>query len=112
MKKTLFFIALSFIVSTSAFAQDIYQRSYTKKDGTSVEGSYRTRSNDTNTDNYSTKLNTNPYSGQSGTKAPDYSPGASNYGSGRQIQTGSRGGQYYTNDNGNKVYVPKRSSGF
>lgn len=29
---------------------------------------------------------------------------------GETIHTGSRGGQYYINSNGNKTYVPKRST--
>lgn len=33
---------------------------------------------------------------------------ANNYGKNQQIRTGKKGGQYYQNSNGNKVYVPKR----
>jgi len=40
--------------------------------------------------------------------AKDYSSGSYNYGSGKTIQTGPKGGQYYYNSNGNKTYVPKR----
>ena len=83
---------------------------YTRKDGTYVQGHYRSDRNQTNHDNYSTSGNTNPFTGSSGSVARDYSSEAYNYGSGRTIQTGPRGGQYYINENGNKTYVPKRSS--
>jgi len=35
--------------------------------------------------------------------------GNSTYSNGRTIQTGSRGGQYYINKNGNKTYVKKKN---
>lgn len=86
-----------------------YQQGYSKPTtGTYVSGHNKTVTNNTNTDNFSTKGNTNSFTGTSGTKAKDYSPQAKNYGSGQTIQTGSRGGQYYINSNGNKTYVPKR----
>jgi hypothetical protein len=84
------------------------QSGYFNNSGTYVQPAYKTTSNNTNWDNYSTSGNTNPYTGQSGSKARDYSNQSYNYGSGQSIQTGPRGGQYYINNNGNKVYVPKR----
>jgi|GEM_PF-818665 len=86
-----------------------YQSGYTRSDGTYVSPHYKTRSNNTNWDNYSTIGNTNPFTGKSGSIARDYSPGAYNYGQGRTIHQGPRGGQYYYNSNGNKTYVPKRN---
>lgn len=86
-----------------------YQSGYIKDNGTYVEPHYKTNTNSTNWDNYSTKGNFNPYNGNSGSRAKDYSNEAYNYGSGQQIQTGPRGGQYYINSNGNKTYVPKRN---
>jgi hypothetical protein len=85
-----------------------YQNTYQRYDGTVVEAHFKTQSNNTNWDNFSTRGNVNPYTGQSGTRARDYSSDALNYGKGQVIQTGSRGGQYYINSNGNKTYVPKR----
>ena len=85
-----------------------YQKGYTRSDGTYVQGHYKTNSNRTNHDNFSTLGNTNTYTGSTGSRARDYSSGAYNYGSGRTIHTGSRGGQYYINSKGNKTYVPKR----
>ena len=85
-----------------------YVNGYTKSNGTYVQGHYRSSQNSTNHDNYSTTGNYNPYTGTTGSRAKDYSTGAYNYGSGHTIHTGSRGGQYYINSNGNKTYVPKR----
>ncbi|MBK7887696.1 MAG: hypothetical protein IPJ86_10515 [Bacteroidetes bacterium] len=82
--------------------------SYYNNSGTYVDGYYRTSSNNTNWDNYSTQGNINWNTGTEGTRARDYSLDAWNYGSGQTIYTGPRGGQYYYNSNGNKVYVPKR----
>jgi len=86
-----------------------YQRGYVKKStGTYVQPHFKTTINKTNHDNYSTKPNTNTYTGSKGYKARDYSPDTYNYGKGHLISTGSKGGQYYKNSKGNKVYVPKR----
>lgn len=85
-----------------------YQQPYVRNDGTYVNGHYKTHSNQTNHDNFSTQGNVNIYTGASGSRARDYSPNAYNYGTGHTIHTGSRGGQYYINSNGNKTYVPKR----
>ncbi|QDK78885.1 hypothetical protein EXU85_09820 [Spirosoma sp. KCTC 42546] len=84
-----------------------YQSSYVRN-GTYVEPSFHTKSNNTNTDNWSTSGNTNPLTGSLGTRARDYSNEAYNYGQGQVIQTGPRGGQYYQNSNGNRTYIPKR----
>jgi hypothetical protein len=101
------FMALGLTLSAGAFA-DTYVDGYFKRDGTYVPGHYRSSPNSSNWDNYSSQGNRNPYSGSEGSRARDYSPGANNYGSGRQIQQGPRGGQYYYNESGRKVYVPKR----
>jgi hypothetical protein len=85
-----------------------YQSGYTKDNGTAVQPHYKTTTNSTNADNYSTSGNTNTYTGQSGSRAKEYTPEASNYGKGKTILTGSKGGQYYINSKGNKTYVPKR----
>ena len=82
---------------------------YTRSNGTYVQSHVRTMPNSTNWDNFSTKGNSNPFTGSTGYRARDYSSGAYNYGAGHAIHTGSRGGQYYYNSNGNKTYVPKRN---
>jgi len=85
-----------------------YQGGYVKSDGSYVPGHFKTSTNDTNRDNFATKPNTNNYTGEKGSRAKDYSPEAKNYGQGHAIQTGPKGGQFYVNDKGNKVYVPKQ----
>ena len=82
---------------------------YTRTNGTYVQSHVRTMPNSTNWDNFSTKGNSNPFTGSTGYRARDYSSGAYNYGAGHTIHTGSRGGQYYYNSNGHKTYVPKRN---
>ena len=94
--------------STGTNSSVRYQSGYTRSNGTYVQGHYKTSSNYTNHDNFSTSGNYNPYTGSAGSRARDYSSSAYNYGSGRTVQTGPRGGQYYINSNGNKTYVPKR----
>ena len=88
----------------------VYQQGYTRSNGTYVQGHYKTLPNKTNWDNFSTVGNININTGRIGSVARDYSSGALNYGSGRTIHAGSRGGQYYINSNGNKTYVPKRNT--
>jgi len=83
--------------------------SYTRSNGTYVPSHVRTMPNNTNWDNYSTKGNTNPFTGSTGHRARNYSNDAYNYGAGHTIHTGSRGGQYYNNGNGRRTYVPKRN---
>ncbi len=99
---------LAMILISNISIADTYVDGYFKADGTYVMPYIRSDSNSTNWDNYSTQGNRNPYSGSDGTRARDYSLEAYSYGQGRTIQTGPKGGQYYLNDNGKKVYVPKR----
>ena len=82
---------------------------YSRSNGTYVQPHFRTMPNTTNWDNFSTSGNSNPFTGSTGYRARDYSSDAYNYGTGHTIHTGSRGGQYYYNSNGNKTYVPKRN---
>lgn len=63
-------IAALLMAAAPAFAQ-VHVHGYTKKDGTYVAPHERTAPNNTNLDNYSTKGNVNPYTGQPGTKEPD-----------------------------------------
>ena len=106
MKKFIALLTFCFIGFLS-YSQT-YVEGYYKSDGTYVNGYYRTSSNNTNHDNYSTQGQVNPYTGAKGTRARDYSTQADNYGNGKIIYTGPRGGRYYINSRGNKVYVPKR----
>ena len=43
---------------------------YTRRDGTYVQPYQRTNPNNSQLDNYGTRGNTNPYSGQTGTQSP------------------------------------------
>ena len=101
-------VVLTFLLISPLVTADTWVNGYVRRDGTYVQGHYRQESNSTDLDNYSTQGNVNPHSGELGTRARDYSPEALNYGAGRPIYTGPRGGQYYYNDAGRKVYVPKR----
>lgn len=67
MKKSIFIVGAFFLLVTSASA-DQYVNGYTKSNGTYVQGYTRTSPNSTTSDNYSTKGNINPYTGQEGTK--------------------------------------------
>ena len=107
MKKLI--AVMAFMAASIGFTQaQTWVNGYYNSYGTYVNGYYRTQSNNTNWDNWSTVGNSNPYTGSYGSRAQDYSYGAYNYGSGNTIYTGSRGGQYYINSNGNRTYVPKR----
>ena len=95
-------------VPTYSMPEVRYQSGYVRTSGTYVQPHYKTQSNNTNWDNFSTKGNTNTYTGEKGYRVRDYSTGATNYGSRSTVYTGSRGGQYYINSSGNKTYFPKR----
>jgi len=108
MKKLLFLALVAFGFTASAQTTRSTSGYYKPSTQTYVKPYVSTTPNNTNRDNFSTTGNSNPYTGTSGSRAQDYTPAANNYGSGKVIQTGSRGGQYYINDSGNKTYVPKR----
>lgn len=109
--KKLILLSIAFFIALSSFAQKTTTvKGYTKSNGTYVTPYTRTSPNSTNHDNWSTKGNTNPITYSTGYKAPDYSNQATNHGSGKNIQTGPRGGQYYENSKGNKTYVPKQTT--
>ncbi len=52
----------------SSYSTPKLQKGYTKKSGGYVAPHYKTTSNKTQRDNYSTKGNTNPFTGEKGTK--------------------------------------------
>lgn len=56
-------------VAVGASAQT-YVQPHTRKDGTFVEGHWRSAPNQTRLDNYSTQGNSNPFTGQQGTQNP------------------------------------------
>lgn len=91
--------SLLLLISTAAFAQDVRVRGYDRQDGTHVNSYMRSAPDSTRDNNYSTRGNTNPYTGEAGHKAPDSSYsrstgsglGGGNYGSG--LNTGYGSGQ-------------------
>ena len=62
-------IAIALLLSFNVFA-DTHVNGYYKQNGTYVEPHYRSSPNSTTLDNYSTKGNVNPYTGQAGTVDP------------------------------------------
>lgn len=84
MKKAMVVLmALVFLFSFIGvvLAKDIRVRGYYRKDGTYVQPHYRTVPNKSVWDNYSTKGNINPYTGEEGSKDPYnlYKPSRKNY---------------------------------
>lgn len=76
-------LAAGFVLKAAA---DTYVRGYTRQDGTYVAPHYRSSPNSTPLDNWSTRGNVNPYTGQQGTRSPSYgsydrSPSYGGYGS-------------------------------
>lgn len=66
-------------MSATASAQ-VHVRGYTTKSGTYVAPHYRSSPDSSKLNNWSTKGNVNPYTGQAGTKDP-YGSSSSSYGS-------------------------------
>ena len=71
---------------------DTYVRGHTRSDGTYVPPHYRTNPNSSSFDNYSTRGNTNPYTGERGTVDP-FKP-SNPYGS-NSLNSPSYGGGLY-----------------
>lgn len=74
MKTILRGLLLTTIGAVLAFGSalaDTAVKGYYKKDGTYVQPHQRSDPNSSKTDNWSTKGNTNPYTGKEGTKDPD-----------------------------------------
>ena len=76
-------LIVSFL-SVSVMA-DTYVRGYQKRDGSFVQGHYRSKKDNSFDNNYSTRGNTNPYTGTIGTKTRPtnsiYSNSGSSFGS-------------------------------
>lgn len=88
-KNTILLAALALLVSGTASA-DQWVNGYTKKDGTYVQGHYRSSPNQYRYDNYSSQGNVNPYTGESGSQRnewssqPSYNQNYGNYGYGQR----------------------------
>jgi hypothetical protein len=85
-------IAAAFAFATPAVAQSVYHQGYTRQNGTYVQPHYQSAPNSTRMDNYSTRGNVNPYTGQAGTVNPYASP---SYGSGRSSSGSNPYGSMY-----------------
>jgi hypothetical protein len=70
MKKTFLLILLAVFILPVAEAKDVKVNGYYKSNGTYTQPHYRTSPNSTQSDNWSTFGNSNPQTGQSGSK-PD-----------------------------------------
>ncbi len=70
----LLFLTLAFTVDVAYSQRHVKVRGYYRKDGTYVRPHYRTAPNSTNRDNFSTRGNTNPYTGKRGWVRPDSEP--------------------------------------
>jgi hypothetical protein len=62
--------ALLLAVAAPTIAKDTYTKPYIRKDGTYVSGHYKSAPDSTKLNNYSTKGNVNPYTGEDGTVDP------------------------------------------
>lgn len=90
MKRVLLAILMAVMVMP-VFA-DTYVKGYTRKDGTYVQGHYRSDPNQYRYDNYSSQGNTNPYTGKNGTQRNEFSnPPAYNKSYGGSRGNGSTG---------------------
>lgn len=74
----LLIMCFAFLFGTLAWAGDVYVKGYTKKDGTYVAPHYRSAPDGNPYNNWSTKGNVNPHTGQPGYKNPTPSTGYSN----------------------------------
>lgn len=91
MKRIFMFLFLLVASSGTAFAQDVYVNDYYRSDGTYVQPHYRSQADDNPYNNYSTQGNTNPYTGEQGTRDP-YNSGDSyrnSYSNGNSYNNGS-----------------------
>ena len=75
MKKIIVLTLMALSFGATELQAQTYVGGYTKDNGTYVQPHYRSTPNSTTLDNYSTKGNTNPYTGKKGTKSayPSYS---------------------------------------
>jgi len=83
MKKiTTLLLILLVLFTSSLVLADTWVNGYTRSDGTSVRGHYRSSPNNTVRDNFSFKGNTNPYTGSTGSNYYRSSPSSPYYNGG------------------------------
>jgi hypothetical protein len=84
------------VLSSSAIA-DNYVKPYVRNDGTYVDGHYKSQADRNPYNNYSTQGNSNPYTGQAGSRDPyqvqqEYRQPSYNSGYGNSNNNGRRSG--------------------
>jgi len=68
VKNILFLVFLTLLSLASVEARDVAVQGYTRDNGTYVQPHYRSSPNEYKNDNWSTYGNSNPHTGQSGTR--------------------------------------------
>jgi hypothetical protein len=115
-KITVTLLSLVFVVSFTSisFSQDVHVKGHYRSNGTYVKPHYRSAPNGNAFDNYSTKGNTNPYTGQRGTVDPYKSSGSfgsSSQGTGQSFGGSSNSLGGYNQPLGGTTNRQKRSRG-
>ena len=72
MKKAIVILAVAAALTATTALADELVNGYMRQDGTYVQPHYRSRPNSTTQDNYSTRGNTNPYTGERGSQRNEY----------------------------------------
>jgi streptogramin lyase len=102
MRNLIFWV---FLASAFPLHAQQYVEGYCKKNGVCVQGYFKTKPNGTAQDNYSSIGNLNPNTGHVSTKPLEIPATSGANSSQQQLQIGPKGGQYYINESGKKVYV-------
>lgn len=105
MKTTITLLSLTLLaVFTNPTFADEYVNGYLRSDGTYVQGHYRSNSDNSYNNNYSTQGNYNPHTGESGSQSrtwndrtPQYNQ--KQYGNSGRIDSGKRTTPYFYNPN-------------
>jgi hypothetical protein len=105
--RNLIFLVVTLGISSFS-AADEYVPAYVRRDGTIVQGHFRSSPNGTAIDNYSTRGNFNPNSGRVSTRELEIPATSGGDRNSAPLQVGPRGGRYYINESGEKVYVRRQ----
>ena len=106
MKKAFFFITFLFATANTFAQSTVHVEGYTRSNGVYVQEHFRTAPDATISNNWSTIGNINPYTGKPGTVSyPSTTLSNSTPIHSTNLYTGSRGGIYRINSNGNKTYI-------
>jgi len=102
-----FIVLLALLAPSITLQAQQYVEGYCKNSGVCVQGYFKTRPNETALDNYSSVGNLNPNTGRVSTRIIDIPATSSNVLTDYQLQIGPKGGQFYINNFGKKVYVSR-----